>query len=166
MKKYLGIILDSCALIIASCTFIAMIGSAVNLSMSILGITFEGPVTCYGLVTNGGGLYIAALTHLCVGIALIITYLILDILKINFKFKRLLTILPILVLLVAAIDYFLAIQCLGMLGTDEIKEIVSEFGFSDLINVNTTLGIGAISSGILCLLSSITFGVKTLLIKE
>lgn len=167
MKKYLGIILDSCALLIAACAFIAMIGSAVNFTVSIFGMGAETSISCYELVTNNGGIYIAALTLLCVGCALIIAFLVLDILKVKIKYKRLLTILPILVLIVAAVLYFLAIQCFNiMFDAGELKDLMNEYGLSDLMNIKSTLGIGAICSAILCLLSSCTLCAKTLLIKK
>lgn len=160
MKKYLGLILSAVAFIFAGCCFLTLMGPAVTVSWTVLGKTTSSSMSGYDMISNGGGLYIAAIVHVGVALALIACVFALDAVKAKFKFKKLVSFLPAIVLIVAAVDFFLAIPCLNMMNSDDVNEAIGYVG--KLVDLKKSLGFGAIGSGALAILASLTMICKTL----
>lgn len=159
MKKYLGLILDCVAFVLAGCCFLTMIMPAVTLSVTI-GQKTTSTINAYDLIGNGGVLYIVALVLLCVGLALIACDFVLGALKIKFSYKKVVGVLAGVVLVAGGILFFLSVPCFNMLGDSDVNNIINSLG--SLVNYTKGIGVGAIFSGILAIVSACVICYKSL----
>lgn len=155
MKKYVGLLCDLLAFIVAGCCFIAMTGSAVNVTILTIN-TSAG--NAYDLIENGGVLYIVALVLLIVSLVLIAFVLFLDALKTKLSCKKYICFLTALVLIATGIFFLLAVPCLNTLTTINGVSI-SSLG-------NPSLGVGAIFSGILAFVAALVILVRPFVSKK
>lgn len=159
MKKYLNLILEGCAFLLGCIVFLTMIGDSVKVSVG----GSDASINCYDLVTNKGALFITALVFVCVGLALTIAVAVIDLLKVKLSFKRWLSLVPALFLLIGGVLFFFGVQCFNALTES------GDFSFSGLVGLfggKVSLGYGAILSGIFALLSSCSLVSRSLLIKK
>lgn len=155
MKKYIGLLVDFVAFIVAGCCFIAMTGSCVNVT-AFKQTSSAG--NAYNLIGNGGTLYIVALVLLIVALVLIAFIAFLDATKTKLSCKKYMCFLAALVLIATGVFFLLAVPCLNSLTTIN--------GVSISSYANPSLGIGAISSAILAFVAALVILVRPFVSKK
>ncbi len=155
MKKYIGLLLDLLAFLVAGCCFIAMTGSAANITV-LKKTTSVG--NAYDLIGNGGTLYIVALILLIVSLVLVAFIAFLDATKTKLSCKKYICFLATLVLIATGVFFLLAVQCINSLSTINGTSITSY--------ANPSLGMGAIFSAVLAFIAAFVILIRPFVSKK
>lgn len=150
MKKYLSLALAAFSFILTACIFLTMMGSAVDVTSTILNKT-SSIASCYDLISNGGALYIVALILLILSLVAIALVIGVEVLRKDLSCKKYIYYLAAGLLVVTAVFFFLAVPCFNSLTEIEGVQLGSY--------ANPSLSAGAVLSAVFALISAVVMGI-------